>query len=77
MYLALILRQESIAAAKKGRQPTYIAVRTIFSSVVSLRSITGRSFKFDPGAKEVDRAKRIKAWRDWWKKSADDFIGRV
>ena len=39
------------------------------AAVVSLRSITGRSFQFNPGAKESDRAKRIKAWRDWWKKS--------
>jgi hypothetical protein len=44
------------------------------AAVVSLRSITGRSFKFDPGGKEVERAKRVKAWRDWWKKAQSDFL---
>ncbi len=47
------------------------------AAVVSLRSITGRSFQFNPGAKESDRAKRIKAWRDWWKRSADDYLNRT
>ena len=47
------------------------------AAVVSLRSISGRSFRFDPGAKESDRAKRVKSWRDWWKKNADDFLGRT
>ena len=44
------------------------------AAVVSLRSITGRSFRFDPLGKESERAKRVKAWRDWWKKSGDAFL---
>lgn len=47
------------------------------ASVVSLRSITGRSFKFDPGEKEAERARRVRAWRDWWKKSGDELLGDV
>ena len=46
------------------------------AAVVSLRSITGRDFKFDPGAKDVERAKRVKAWRDWWKRSSEEVLGR-
>ncbi len=41
------------------------------AAVVSLRSITGRNFGFEIEANEKDRAKRIKAWRTWWKKSAE------
>lgn len=45
------------------------------ASVVSLRAITGRDFRFDPGAKESERAKRVKAWRDWWKKASEELLG--
>ena len=45
------------------------------AAVVSLRSLTGRTFRYDPNAREADRAKRVKAWRDWWKKAADEYLG--
>lgn len=38
-------------------------------AMLSLRSITGRSFQFDPSGTEADRAKVVKKWRDWWQKS--------
>ena len=38
--------------------------------VDSLRRITAQNFRFDPGAREADRVRRIKAWRDWWNKQA-------
>jgi len=41
------------------------------AAVVSLRSITGRNFGFEIEANEKDRAKRIKAWRTWWKKAGE------
>ena len=44
------------------------------ASVVSLRAITGRDFRFDPGARDAERAKRVKAWRDWWKKAEADLL---
>lgn len=43
------------------------------AAVVSLRSITSKNFKFDPTASEGDRAKKVKAWRDWWRRDGDDF----
>jgi len=45
------------------------------AAVVSLRAITARDFRFDPGAKESERAKRVKAWRDWWKKASEELLG--
>ncbi len=47
------------------------------AAVVSLRSISGRTFRFDPGAKDIERAKRVKAWRDWWKKQGGELVGRT
>ncbi|MEX1026234.1 MAG: HEAT repeat domain-containing protein [Planctomycetota bacterium] len=38
------------------------------AAVVSLRSLTGRDFRFDPIGRSADRAKRVKAWRIWWEK---------
>jgi HEAT repeat protein len=38
--------------------------------VESLRTITAQNFRFDPAARESDRERRIKAWREWWKKQA-------
>ena len=43
------------------------------AAVVSLRSITGRDFGFDFQANETARAKKVKAWRQWWDKAKDDF----
>ncbi|MEM7309616.1 MAG: HEAT repeat domain-containing protein, partial [Planctomycetota bacterium] len=47
------------------------------AAVVSLRSITGKDFKFDPNAKDGDRAKRVKAWCDWWRREGEDALGRA
>lgn len=38
------------------------------AAVTSLRKITGENFRFDPRAKESERTKRVRAWRDWWDK---------
>ena len=46
------------------------------AAVVSLRSLTDQDFRFNPGGKEADRAKRVKAWREWWSREADDLLGR-
>lgn len=46
------------------------------ASVVALRTITGENFKFDPSAiSEADRARKIKAWRDWWRRKGEDLLG--
>lgn len=42
------------------------------AAFVALRTITGKDLKFDPLAtSEAERARRIKAWRDWWKKESE------
>ena len=38
----------------------------------SLRALTGKDLRFDPMASESDRAKKVKAWRDWWKKVEEE-----
>jgi hypothetical protein len=38
----------------------------------SLRALTGKDLRFDPMASESDRAKKLKAWRDWWKKVEEE-----
>jgi HEAT repeat protein len=38
------------------------------ASIVALKQMTGRDFRFDPLGPEAERAKRVKAWRDWWEK---------
>jgi len=44
------------------------------AAMVALRKITSKSFGFEPVAGAGDRAKRVKAWRDWWKKDGDAFL---
>ncbi len=39
------------------------------AAVFALRTVTGENFRYEPDAPEADRARRIKAWRDWWKKN--------
>ncbi len=45
------------------------------AAVVALRSITGVDMRFDPTANEGERAKRIKDWRDWWRKTGEKLSG--
>jgi len=45
------------------------------AAMAALHIITGRDFRFDPAAKPPERAKRVKAWREWWAKAKGDFLG--
>lgn len=45
------------------------------AAMAALHLITGRDFRFDPNASQAERAKRVRAWRDWWKDARDDFLG--
>jgi len=38
----------------------------------SLRTLTGKDLRFDPMAGDSDRAKKVKAWREWWKKTEEE-----
>lgn len=46
------------------------------AAMVALRKITSKSFGFEPVAGATERAKRIKTWRDWWKKEGGAFLSR-
>jgi hypothetical protein len=37
----------------------------------SLRKLTGEDIKFDALAGDAERAKRVKAWRDWWRRQGE------
>jgi len=45
------------------------------ASLVSLRTLSGQNLPFDPLAKDPDRAKRVKAWRDWWEQASKELLG--
>lgn len=45
------------------------------AAFVSLRAVTGRDLRFEPDAKEAERAKQVKAWRDWWKHAEQELLG--
>jgi uncharacterized protein YlxW (UPF0749 family) len=38
------------------------------AAYVALMAVSKRNLPFDPMADPADRAKRVKAWRDWWEK---------
>jgi hypothetical protein len=45
--------------------------------VVSLRAITRKNLKFDPNAGESERAKKVKAWREWWRRNGEQDPGQA
>lgn len=45
------------------------------AALVSLRSLSGQSIEFDPLAREGDRSRRVKAWRDWWEEASKKAAG--
>ncbi len=47
------------------------------ASMVALHGITGRNFHFDPMGKSGERAKKVKAWRTWWKNAREQYFGEV
>jgi hypothetical protein len=40
----------------------------------ALRTLTGKDFKFDPQGNEADRQKKVKSWREWWKKEGEGLL---
>ena len=45
------------------------------SALDSLRKLSGQSIPFDAKARDGERAKRIKAWREWWEKAEKELLG--
>ncbi|MFT4540088.1 MAG: hypothetical protein ACI841_005098 [Planctomycetota bacterium] len=44
------------------------------AAMLALHQLTNREFRFEPLASIAERAKRVKAWRDWWKKNGEVFL---
>lgn len=44
------------------------------AALVSLRGLSGQSIPFDPLARDGDRSKRVKAWRDWWEQASKELL---
>ncbi len=42
------------------------------AAYLALCSVSKKALPFDPHADAVERAKRVKAWQDWWKKAQDE-----
>ena len=40
----------------------------------ALQTLTGKDFKFDPQANEGERSKKVKLWREWWKKDGEPLL---
>ncbi|MBK7644054.1 MAG: HEAT repeat domain-containing protein [Planctomycetes bacterium] len=40
----------------------------------ALQTLTGKDFKFDPQANEGERSRKVKQWRDWWKKEGEPLL---
>ncbi|MFT7667737.1 MAG: hypothetical protein ACI8X5_000420 [Planctomycetota bacterium] len=63
---------ESLIDALEDQEPV---VRE--AAMAALHIITGRDHNFDPNAKPGERSKRVRAWRDWWKKASSEFLGDI
>jgi hypothetical protein len=59
----------AVPALIDGLEDNETAVRE--AAFIALRTITGKDLKFDPQAVDAERAKRVKAWREWWKKEGE------
>jgi len=64
---------QAIPALIEALDDDEVSVRE--SALVSLRKLSGQSIAFDPKARDGERAKRIKAWRDWWEKAEKELLG--
>jgi uncharacterized coiled-coil protein SlyX len=65
---------EAIPALIDTLEDEEVAVREAALSAV--RGLSGQSIPFDPGAKEGERAKRVKAWRDWWEQASKELLSK-
>jgi hypothetical protein len=46
------------------------------AALVALRGLSGQSIPFDPLARDGDRSKRVKAWREWWEDASKELLER-
>lgn len=65
---------EAIPALIDTLEDEEAAVRE--AALVALRALSGQSIPYDPLARDGDRSKRVKGWREWWEKASKDLIER-
>lgn len=46
------------------------------AALVALHSLTKQAIPFDPLARDGERSKRVKAWRDWWEEASKELLGK-
>jgi HEAT repeat protein len=46
------------------------------AAYVALCAVTKKSLPFDPHQDASERAKKVKAWQEWWKKSQEEGMGQ-
>jgi hypothetical protein len=45
------------------------------AAYVALCTVSKRNLPFDALAEPAERARKIRAWQDWWKKAKDELGG--
>ncbi|MBL8860286.1 MAG: HEAT repeat domain-containing protein [Planctomycetes bacterium] len=71
--LGEMLAKSAVSNLIDALEDSETAVRE--AAFIALRTITGKDLKFDPQAIDAERAKRVKAWREWWKKESETPAG--
>ena len=46
------------------------------AALVALKGLTDQTIAFDPLARDADRSKRVKAWREWWEEASKELLGK-
>jgi hypothetical protein len=63
---------EAIPALIEALEDEEASVRE--AALVSLRALSRQNIPFDPLARDGDRSKRVKAWRDWWEQAGKELL---
>lgn len=74
-YLGDLQGMEAVPALIDTLEDEEASVRE--AALVALHSLTKQSIPFDPLARDGDRSKRVKAWRDWWEEASKELLGKA
>jgi hypothetical protein len=44
------------------------------AALVALHRLSGQKIPFDPYARDGDRSKRVRVWRDWWEEASKELL---
>jgi HEAT repeat protein len=74
-YLGDLGGMEAVPALIDTLEDEEASVRE--AALVALRSLTTQTIPFDPLARDGDRSKRVKAWREWWEEASKELLGKA